>query len=156
MQPRRESWMSHHKHNAPERRPPEVVPSADTRAANCISQPCGVRISGEAMMPALLTRMQVKCRQSLQSQRAKANLVVPLHLPGTRIVASTHNPSIPPPTRARPCNALNSRTPGTVPRARAQSGRVRGSPNRGSTLISKRVIAQIWPPARANTITPFA
>src|ERR1017187_1535494 len=93
---------------------------------------------------------------ALPPQRAKADLVVPLHLPGTRVVVLTHNPSIPPPTRATPRNAVNSRTPGTVPRARAQSGRVWGSPNRDSTLVSKRVIAQIWPPARANTITPFA
>jgi hypothetical protein len=30
-------------------------------------------------------------------------------------------------------------------------GSDRGSPNHGSTLASKRVMAQIWPPARVNT-----
>jgi hypothetical protein len=28
---------------------------------------------------------------------------------------------------------------------------VRGSPNHGSTLASKRVMARIWPPARVST-----
>ena len=30
-------------------------------------------------------------------------------------------------------------------------GSERGSPNHGSTLASKRVMAQIWPPARVST-----
>ena len=30
-------------------------------------------------------------------------------------------------------------------------GSDRGSPNHGSTLASKRVMAQIWPPARVST-----
>ena len=32
-----------------------------------------------------------------------------------------------------------------------QLGSDRGSPNHGSTLASKRVMAQIWPPARVST-----
>jgi hypothetical protein len=38
----------------------------------------------------------------------------------------------------------------------SQSGRVLGSPNRGSTLLSKRVKAEIWLPATVSTSSPFA
>ena len=49
---------------------------------------------------------QVKCRQSLQSQRAKANLVVPLHLPER---ASSHRPTThPSPRRRGPDHATRS------------------------------------------------
>src|SRR5947207_1936061 len=36
----------------------------------------------------------------------------------------------------------------------AQSGRLRGSPKRGRTLLSKRAIAQTRPPDRVNTRSP--
>lgn len=38
----------------------------------------------------------------------------------------------------------------------AQSGKVRGSPKRASTLLSKRVMALIRRPARVSTSSPFA
>ena len=39
---------------------------------------------------------------------------------------------------------------------RAHSGRVRGSPKRGRTLLSKRVMAQIRLPERVRTSSPIA
>ena len=49
---------------------------------------------------------------------------------------------------------LRSLFEAVVPAAGYRLGSERGSPNQGSTLLSKRVMAQIRPPVRVSTYRP--